>query len=313
MTGGECQQNFTILMTDGYYNGSFNGNDNEDGDDNTLWDSGPTGPYGDSYEETLADIAMEYYENDIRTGVANNLRPPPGGIDENTAQHMVTYSVAFGVDGTLTAMPPNTTDAFAWPDPTTSDATKIDDLRHAAWNGRGEFLSAQNPGELIAGLRSAIQSIQGRVGSAASVAFNTGSLSTNSQVYLALFNSERWDGSLLAFDLNPDTGAISATPSWSAAQRLNTRDLSVSPRTLLTYDGTDGIAFQWSVMTAAQKNDFRTNSAGGLDNEATGMARHAYMRGDRGCESSSTSTCNYTDGTECLHDERAERAWCRSR
>ncbi len=114
--GGECQQNFTILMTDGYYNGSFNGNDNEDGDDNTLWDSGPAGPYGDSEDETLADIAMEYYENDILPGTDNNLRPPPGGIDENTAQHMVTYSVAFGVDGTLTAMPPNTTDPFAWPD-----------------------------------------------------------------------------------------------------------------------------------------------------------------------------------------------------
>ncbi|MDH3490979.1 MAG: PilC/PilY family type IV pilus protein [Gammaproteobacteria bacterium] len=295
-SGGECQQNFTILMTDGYYNGSFNGNNNEDGDDNTPWDSGTAGPYGDSEKETLADIAMEYYENDIRPGVANNLRPPPGGIDENTAQHMVTYSVAFGVDGTLTAMPPNTTDPFTWPVPDT-DAKKIDDLRHAAWNGRGEFLSAQNPGELIAGLRSAIQSIQGRVGSAASVAFNTGSLSTNSQVYLALFNSERWDGSLLAFDLDPNTGAISASPSWSAAHRLNARDLSVYPRTLLTHDGADGIAFQWSALTAAQKNDFRTNSAGGLDNEATGMARHGYMRGDRGCESSSTSICNYTDGT----------------
>ncbi len=295
-SGGECQQNFTILMTDGYYNGSFSGNNNEDGDDNTQWDSGPAGPYGDSEQETLADIAMEYYENDIRPGVANNLRPPPGGIDENTAQHMVTYSVAFGVDGTLSAMPPNTTDPFAWPVPNT-DTTKIDDLRHAAWNGRGEFLSAQNPGELVSGLRSAIQSIQGRVGSAASVAFNTGSLSTNSQVYLALFNSERWDGSLLAFDLDPNTGAISSTPDWSAAHKLTARDLSVYPRTLLTYDGGDGIAFQWSELTAAQKNDFRTNPAGGQDNEATGMARHGYLRGDRGCESSSTSPCNYTDGT----------------
>ncbi|MDH3276300.1 MAG: PilC/PilY family type IV pilus protein, partial [Gammaproteobacteria bacterium] len=304
-SGGECQQNFTILMTDGYYNGSFSGNDNEDGDDNTKWDSGPEGPYGDSEKRTLADIAMEYYENDIRPGIANNLRPPPGGIDENTAQHMVTYSVAFGVDGTLTAMPPNTTDPFSWPVPDT-DAKKIDDLRHAAWNGRGEFLSARNPGELIAGLRSAIQSIQGRVGSAASVAFNTGSLSTNSQVYLALFNSERWDGSLLAFDLDPNTGAISATPSWSAAHKLNARDLSVYPRTLLTYDGSDGIAFQWSALTADQKNDFRTNSAGGPDNEATGMARHAYMRGDRGCESSSTSTCSYTDGTN-IYNTKALR------
>jgi type IV pilus assembly protein PilY1 len=298
--GGECQQNFTVLMTDGYYNGSFSGNDNEDGDDNTKWDSGTAGPYGDAEKETLADIAMEYYENDLFTSVDNNLRPPPGGIDENTAQHMVTYSVAFGVDGTLTAMPPNRTDPFAWPAPTT-DATKIDDLRHAAWNGRGEFLSAQNPGELIFGLRSALQSIQGRVGSAASVAFNTGSLSTNSQVYLALFNSDRWNGNLLAFDLNPNSGAIASTPSWAAAGRLDSRNLSTSPRTLLTYDGSDGIAFQWSQLTTAQKDDFRTNSSGSLDNEATGMARHGYLRGDRGCEVSSSSSCYYDDGTNVFN------------
>ena len=84
---------------------------------------------------------------------------------------MVTYSIAFGVEGTVTSMPPNTTDPFAWPAPTT-DPAKIDDLRHAAWNGRGDFFSAQNPAQLIGGLRGALQSIQGRIGSSASVAFS---------------------------------------------------------------------------------------------------------------------------------------------
>ena len=294
--GGECQQNFTILMTDGFYNGSFGGVANADGDNNTIWDSGSDGPYGDTRPNTLADIAMKYYENDILPGVSNNLNPPPGGIDENKAQHVVTYTVAFGVDGELTAMPPNDTDPFAWPI-TNDDPGKIDDLRHAAWNGRGDFLSAQNPVQLITGLRGALQSIQGRVGSAASVAFNTGSLSTNSEVYLALFNSEHWSGNLLAYDLNSNTGAISSAPRWSAATRLSSRDISAMPRTLLTYDGTDGIAFQWSTLTTEQKNDFRTNSSGGLDDEATGMARHGYIRGDRGCEFSSLSVCRYDDGT----------------
>ncbi len=295
-SGGECQQNFTLLMTDGYYNGSFGGVGNADGNNDTVWDSDRAGPYGDSNTNTLADIAMEYYENDIRPGVANSLNPPPGGIDENKAQHMVTYSVAFGVDGELTAMPSNTVDPFAWPTPST-DPAKIDDLRHAAWNGRGEFLSAQNPVQLIAGLRGALQSIQGRVGSAASVAFNTGSLSTNSEVYLALFNSERWNGNLLAYDLDAGTGAISGLPSWSAASQLDARDILTRPRTLLTYNGTSGVALQWSQLTTAQKNDFRTNGSGGLDNVATGMARHGYLRGDRGCEFSSGAICKYDDGT----------------
>ncbi len=296
-TGGACQQNFTLLMTDGFYNGLFDGLGNTDGDNDTKWDSGTAGPYGDSNSNTLADIAMEYYEDDIRPGVDNSLNPPPGGVDENKAQHVVTYSVAFGVDGQLTTMPPNTTDPFAWPTPDT-DPARIDDLRHAAWNGRGAFLSARNPVQLITGLRGALRSIQGRVGSAASVAFNTGSLSTNSEVYLALFNSERWNGNLLAYDLNANTGDISAIPAWSAATRLDSRNLSARPRTLLTYDGADGIAFQWSQLTSAQKIDFRTNASGGQDNEATGMARHAYMRGDRGCEFSSSEACSYDDGTD---------------
>lgn len=294
-SGAECQQNFTVLMTDGFYNGTFSGLGNTDGDDDTLWDSGNAGPYGDNHNNGLADIAMEYYEDDIRPGVDNSLNPPPGGIDENKAQHMVTYSVAFGVDGTLDAMPPNRTDPFAWPTPNT-DPERIDDLRHAAWNGRGDFLSAQNPAQLILGLRGALQSIQGRVGSAASVAFNTGSLSTNSEVYLALFNSERWNGNLLAFDLDANTGAINTTPTWAAAGRLNARNLSTRPRVLLTYDGADGIALQWATLTTAQKNDFRTNSSGGLDNVATGMARLGHVRGDRGCEFSSSETCYYDDG-----------------
>ena len=294
--GAECQQNFTLLMTDGYYNGGFGGVGNADGDNNSPWDSTSAGPYGDNTNNTLADIAMEYYENDIRPTTANKLNPPPGGIDDNTEQHMVTYSVAFGVDGTLNAMPPDTTSPFAWPTPNT-DPARIDDLRHAAFNGRGEFLSAQNPAQLINGLRGALQSIQGRVGSAASVAFNTGSLSTNSEVYLALFNSERWNGNLLAYGLDSNTGAISSTPSWSAATRLDVRNILAKPRTILTYDGSDGIAFEWANLTTAQKNDFRTNSSGGLDNEATGMARHGYIRGDRGCEFSSGSACFYNDGT----------------
>lgn len=301
-TGGECQQNFTVLMTDGFYNGSFSGLGNTDGDDNTSWDSGSTGPYGDSSSNTLADIAMEYYENDIRPSIANNLLPPPGAIDENTAQHMVTYTVAFGVQGNVTTMPQNDTDAFAWPPPIT-DAARIDDLRHSAWNSRGEFLSAQNPAQLVSSLRGALRSIQSRVGSSASVAFNSGSLSTNSEVYLALFNSEQWNGDLMAFDLDPATGDINASPNWSAGYRLKTRDLSVNSRTILTYDGSDGIAFQWSELTSAQKQDLRTSASGTLDNEATGMARHDHFRGDRGCEFSSAETCFYDDGSNVFDNK----------
>ena len=301
-TGGECQQNFTVLMTDGYYNGSFSSAGNTDGDDDSTWDSSAAGPFGDNFSDTLADVAMDYYENDIRPSTANKLSPPPGAIDENTAQHMVTYSVAFGVEGNVTAMPANDSDPFAWPEPIT-DPARIDDLRHSAWNSRGEFHSAQDSGQLVTSLRGALRSIQSRIGSSSSVAFNTGSLSTNSEVYLALFNSEQWNGDLLAFGLDPANGAIRPTPKWSAGAKLKGRDLAANDRTILSYDGSDGIAFKWSTLTATQKADLRTNASGSADNVATGMARLGHIRGDRGCEFSSNKPCYYDDGTNVFNSK----------
>ena len=298
--GGECQQNFTVLMTDGFYNGSFSGLGNADGDNNSKWDSATTGPFGDGQSDTLADIAMKYYEEDLRPGIDNNLIPPPGAIDENKAQHMVTYSVAFGVEGNITSMPGNNVDPFAWPAPLT-DPARIDDLRHSAWNSRGEYHSAQNPGQLVSSLRGSLRSIQSRVGSSASVAFNTGSLSTNSEVYLALFNSEQWNGDLIAYSLDPATGDIGSTPKWSAGTRLKNRSLSANNRTILTHDGSDGIPFQWSRLTTDQQLDLRTNGSGSLDNIATGMARHDHIRGAKGCEFSSAENCYYDDGTNVFN------------
>ena len=298
--GGECQQNFTLMMTDGFYNGAFAGDvGNADGDNDTQWDSGPGGPYGDGESLTLADVAMEYYENDIRPGVDNNLAPPASGADENRAQHMVTYSVAFGVDGDIDAMPANDTDPFAWPAPVT-DPARIDDLRHAAWNGRGDFLSAQDPGQLISGLRGALTSIQSRTGSSSSVAFNTGSLSTTSQLYLALFNSEGWAGELLAYRLDATTGDIATVPKWAAGERLTARDTSTSPRNMLTFNGNEGIPLQWNRLTAEQKADLRTSPSGATDTVPSGMARLAHLRGDRSCESGSRDRCDVSDGSNAF-------------
>ena len=58
---------------------------------------------------------------------------------------MSLYTIGFGIDGTLSAGPADLTSTFTWPDPTAGDAQKIDDLMHAAVNGRGLFTSANDP------------------------------------------------------------------------------------------------------------------------------------------------------------------------
>ncbi|MCK5091143.1 MAG: hypothetical protein KAR30_01330, partial [Gammaproteobacteria bacterium] len=292
--GGACQQNFTLLMTDGYYNGSDPSVGNTDGGTSDSDYDG--GSHADTYSNTLADVAMEYYEGDLDGPTALTNLVPTSGDDLNPAQHMVTYTVSFGVDGTLSSNPSDRTTAFTWPDPDDGDAEKIDDMRHAAWNGRGMYLSAANPQSLIDSLATAFDDIDDRAGTAAAVSFNTSTLESNSFVYLSLFDSTRWSGKLQAYALNGTTGAVSPTASWDAATKLDA--VSTSSRVIMTHGTSDGVAFQWANLTTTQKNDLKTNTGGTADNDATGMARMGYIRGDRVCEVNSSSACSYTNGTD---------------
>ncbi|MEN8131098.1 MAG: hypothetical protein ABFS45_13065, partial [Pseudomonadota bacterium] len=64
--GGSCQGNYTVLITDGFYNqavpATFVGN--TDGSSNTNYDGGA---FADTYSDTLADVAMSYYERDLHS------------------------------------------------------------------------------------------------------------------------------------------------------------------------------------------------------------------------------------------------------
>ena len=302
--GGECQKNFTLLMSDGFWNGSDPSPSvaNADTDNNTVFDGASFADGAAGVTNTLADVAMHFYERDLNTSLANKvpvtLGVDPAGLTNNLMhQHMKTFAVAFGVEGTLTANPPDQVTPFAWPTPVTNTLTTVDDMRHAAWNGRGSFLSAANPQQLISGINTSIGNINNQVASGAAVALNTSTLSTNSQVYLARFTSGRWTGNLVSYALDAITGAINNTPTWEAGTLLTARDLSTNPRTILTYNGTDGVALQWANLTTVQKNDLRTNPGGGTDNDATALARLAYLRGLRSCENGNPGICNHTDGT----------------
>jgi len=303
--GGECQQNFNILLTDGFWNRSFSGvgdrdSDGGSGTNDTIFDgnqaqSNDGGNYKDhptkNYSNTLADIAMKYYEEDLRT-MADKV-PTQAGVDEADHQHLVTYAVAFGLAGTLDPLTvdpladdgdPLTID-FEWPEPVSDTATTVDDLWHAAYNGRGKFLSARDPDTLATSLGAAIADIAERTATAAAVSINSAKLTTQSVVYLAQFNTNRWQGNLFAFkiaDLN--TGELSTTPEWTAADELNSRNIVTNPRTILTHDGSDGVPFQWTDLSGSQKDDLKTSPTGGVEADAVGIARLEYLRGSQADE-----------------------------
>lgn len=293
--GGECQQNFNILFSDGYWNGNDPGLGNEDGNANTAWDGGS---HADSFQNTLADTAMYYYETDLSTSLLNGVPTIPG-VDDNDAQHLVTYTVAFGVNGTLTANPPDRVNPFIWPKPVSNSATTVDDMRHAAWNARGEFLSARDPGTLISALEAAINSIGDREGSAAAVTFNSKSLQAGSRIFLSQFNTTGWKGDVLAYDLNITTGALNPTPAWSAQTLLDSRNLGLNPRKIYTYNNTDGVQFAWGNLTNYQKDDLRTNPDSTPSNDTVAQARLAFVAGDRSNEGAGM---NFRTRTSLLGD-----------
>lgn len=262
--GGACQHAFSIAMTDGYWNGSSPGVGNQDGDQNAK--------YADGYSDTLADVAMKYYKEDLSDEdvLTNGLDDlvPTNSCDKAAHQHMVTYTVSFGVTGTL-----NPEDYHyclldgstpLWPDPTTdcySCPKKIDDLWHAAVNGRGMFFSASNPEELVNSLISLLQNIKSRTASGASVSVNGEELNEGTVLYLARYDSGNWTGEVIAFPVDPYTGEILMEEPdilWNSSDEL--QGTIWSNRRIVTYNGTSsGVPFSFINLTDDQKTALDTN------------------------------------------------------
>ncbi|MDQ7091092.1 MAG: PilC/PilY family type IV pilus protein [Methylococcales bacterium] len=288
----ECQQNFSILFTDGFWNMKEpSGVGDVDSDGHSLG----------TETTTVADVARHYYTKDL-SSLDNNVIA--NDFDTVTHQHMVTYTVAFGVKGLLVD-----TDGDGWPNPAllenspnwgdpfgtnaASNNRKIDDLWHAAFNSKGKFISAETPEDVSRALSDALTSIGDRVGSIASVAFSTSALTGSTDVYLAQFESadNQWTGDLLAYPLSSN-GDVSSTKRWSAADQLNTRSNPSSTRNIFTYNNTKGIPFLWNDLVTEQKNDFRLNPNNSIADDTKAEARLKYLRGDQAHEKG-RATDNY--------------------
>ncbi|MHC4072999.1 MAG: PilC/PilY family type IV pilus protein, partial [Planctomycetota bacterium] len=281
--GGACQQNFAVVFTDSYYNGLPPHVSNADGD-NGL-------PYADTEPNTLADVAMYYYENDLADNVDD--RVPVNPADDAIHQHMVTYGITFGVYGTLNPDDYDLENCTAatcppWPVPITASNDKrfkIDDLWHATVNGRGTFMSAANPDELVEAFRAVMQNIESRIGSAASVSVNGdelyGVLDDNVRMYQSSYSSDGWVGDVKAYAVDSDTGEVIITSYvFSAAAELDKMD--PNNRIIATYDGSSaGTPFRFDDLTTVQK-DLLVDGAEADYTAATN--RLNYLRGDVGNE-----------------------------
>ena len=317
-----CQQNFTILSTDGFWNDSFSGIGNHDNNATNaprpMYDGGYAGS-----RDTLADIAMYYYVTDLRpagaTGAlgtdvsANNV--PPNGKDTATHQHMTTFTLGLGADGILKYQPDYETAASGdfhkirtgavsgcngwtpdnkcnWPVPSANDPRTIDDLWHAAVNGRGTYFSAQNPDSLSAGLAGALAGVSVRTGTAAAASTSNPNVTAgDNYVFSSTFRTVKWDSELLAEQIDLTTGAIVGAPVWSAQAQLDAK-MASNPSSrrvyLLAPALTGGLKdFVLGNLTATQQAYFdatRLSQYGSLTAtqraNATGASLINFVRGD---------------------------------
>ncbi len=115
-----------------------------------------------------------------------------------------------------------------------------------AFNGRGLFLNASNPQELIDSLTDSIGDIEERTTfSASSVAINSTVLRTSSLLFQARFDSSNYTGELNAFSLNSDGTldeqvwqATNNIPAATSREIFTTVDKAGTP-TAIAFDATD--------------------------------------------------------------------------
>lgn len=184
-------------------------------------------------------------------------------------QHMVTFGISIGLRGNkpwgrVNDVPANAT----WEDPNdTEDADRIDDLLHAAVNGRGAFVSASSPSEFTEGLAKALAAISQRTSSFSNVATNAASIKTGGKVFNASYVSGLWTGAVKAWTL--DANNEPTVQAWSATVP------AVASRNVFTFNGSSGDTFPTATQLSAL-----ARAGGPVDYPATGTENAAYIKGD---------------------------------
>lgn len=344
-----CQRNFAILSTDGYWNAGNSGSAGQETSsygplrlDNTAignTDGGQVPPMKDSAgsSNSLADVAQYYWDTDLRPDMDDDVVPLTDTLprDPNRKQHLNTYTIGLGVKGTLSYTSdyltnPSASDYAAlssdpstknWPIPAgagSENATHIDDLWHAAVNGRGQYFSVGNSSQLATALVTALDNIGSKSGTGSAAATSTQTpVQTDKSVFIASYTSGNWTGDVRAYDftINSDGTLVAPDTSpgkekWSAATALNDPKLTPSARKILFNDGTKTLVdFTYANLTKASLASAFDNRCGvpstrpatelmsqclqltaNQKDQVTGDNLVNYLRGDRTLEQDGSNT-----------------------
>ncbi len=275
-----CQRNAAFIVTDGFAENTASAPPSYS---STTWGTGS--PYQTTYAGTLADIALSFYTNnlrsDLKAGRVPTVAPTTAnpGADNNPNPHMNTYAITLGAKGTLW---PSVGDPYvgniSWPNPVNSRSPlSVDDLWHATINGRGAMFTSQNPTQTAAAVENALTQILKLAGSQGAVAFSTMNLRPGSALgYVGSYKPQGWSGDITAYAVNTSTGGLATQASWSADAMLQSRDYTT--RAIATSNGSAGVP-----LTATNVGNL-LNPGGTYGNNSDLVD---YVRGNRTLEGSS--------------------------
>lgn len=282
-----CQQNFTLLTTDGYWNTDASTDIKDVSGAQVGNRDGGTTPRpmyegATASSNSLADVAKYYHDADLRTGALGNctgaLGAPGGSVCEdpppstaNQKQNMVTLTLGMGLDGTLTYTSDYKTAAEGdfrdiingtknWPVPAQDSPQAIDDLWHAAVNGEGSYFSAKNPKELASSLKEALASIKVKIGAGAAAATSTlNPVAGDNYAYVASYTTGLWTGNLEKRVIDVNTGAV-AVAATACVEDVVPTSSCPAPSSVIA-DGAGG----YNCETPASTDPACTNAGGILD------------------------------------------------
>lgn len=276
----------------------------------------PAAPFVDNETNTLADIAMKYYQQLNIVGVTDqrmvpiNLSDDGKDADRNDLLHMNTYALTLGMQGEIFGRTDTAqniaynADPYtipAWPVVTNGGAfivspRTIDELWHATVNSRGRMLSASSPDDTRLGVVEIVNNVGAKGGAGAAVAVANPNVTPGDNFsYASTYNSGSWAGDINKYEIDPVSGQPSLTPLWVPSPQIQLATTPPSRRVIVTFndasassrdalassDGQFGVPFQWSSLSTSQQGFFTSTQRGVTSVDSQVLD---FIRGDRSQE-----------------------------
>jgi type IV pilus assembly protein PilY1 len=230
----------------------------------------------------LSDTALYYYKTDLRDAALSNCTSgatsadvcknnvPTSTRDPNPNQHMSVFTLGLvdglmkyqadydtALTGDFARIKSGSTGCFwaggtcNWPNPKEDSQSALDDLWHAAVNGRGRYFFARDPNSLSDGLGSALSNVVSQTAAAAAAATSTPNITPSDNfVFSTTYRTAKWDGEVLARRIDTTTGAVLPAILWSAQGTLDA--LAPASRRILFKSGGALVNFDFGSLGALQ-------------------------------------------------------------